>query len=310
MSNDNGTEPLPGWARSAVEIGAWARHCAALSDSRLIVCCVVPDRAVFTALVGLGAVASGGALFRKGFSWTDFFNLNPGSEIFWTEKDKKQKFAGIVQPHEEIGGQTMVPVSVTKGPAKKIGRWLFSESKFRECIFSEEKLPASAASNQLARARRFYSSLGIPADSSWLMTGGAEVRFVANRAGLQRSLEGWGLTFGMENDLSPVDQLLILRDDGDQGLAKARISHLRGSIISDCPVSVLDGPFAFQRIPDIEAGSLVIVLERGELAEEHLDLLIQARNEHSLECEREFADLVPSNIPRTVEVTGYFLRTS
>ena len=140
------------------------------------------------------------------------------------------------------------------------------------------------------------------------MTAGAEVRFVANRAALKRSLEGWGLTSNTENDPTRVAQLLILRDEGDPSLAKARISHVRGSITSDCPVSVLDGPLAFQRIPDIEAGSLVVVLERSELVEEHLDLLIQARNENYLECERKLAELVPSNIPMTVEVTGYCLR--
>lgn len=309
VSIEGNRAPLPDWASAAVEIGAWARHSASSNDSRLIVCCVVPCRAVFTALVGLGAVAAGGALFQKGFSWTDFLSLNPGTAIFWTEKGKKQKFAGIVEPHEEIGGQTMVPVTVTKGPAKKIGRWLFSEAKFRECIFSEEKLPSSAASDQFARAGGFYSALGVPADSSWLMTAGAEVRFVANRAALKRSLEGWELTSDMENDPAPVDQLLILRDEGDPALAKARVSHVRGSVTSDCPVSVLDGPLAFQRIPEIETGSLVVVLERNELAEEHCDLLIQARHEHSLECERKLAELVPSNIPTTVEVTGYCLRT-
>jgi hypothetical protein len=307
---DGDIAPLPDWAISAIEIGAWARYASVSIDTRLVVCCVVPCRAVFTALVGLGAVASGGTLFRKGFTWPDLMNLSPGTEIFWTEKGKKQKFAGIVGPHEIIGEQTMVPVTVTKGPVKKIGRWLFSETKFRECIFSEEKLPSSTASDQFARAGHFYSALGIPSDSSWLMTAGAEVRFVANRAALKRSLEGWELTSDTAKNLSSVDQLLILRDEGDPALAKARISHLRGSIISNSPVSVVDGPLAFQRIPDIEAGSIVVVLERAELAEEHLDLLIQARNEHSFECELEAAELVPSNIPTTVEITGYCLRSS
>lgn len=310
VSIEGGTEPLPHWARSAVEIGAWARHAAASNDSRLIICCVVPCRAVFTALVGLGAVVAGGAMFQRGFSWTDFLSLNPKTEIFWTEKGKKQKFAGLVESHEEISGQTMVPVTVTKGPAKKIGRWFFSESKFRECIFSEEKLPSSAASDQFARAGHFYSALGIPADSSWLMTAGAEVRFVANRAAFKRSLEGWGLTSDTENDPSPLEQLLVLRDEGDPTLAKARITHERGSITSVCPVSVLDGPSAFHRFSDIEAGSLVVILERSELVEEHRDWLIQARSEHSLECEQNLSELVPNNIPTTVEITGYCLRTS
>jgi hypothetical protein len=308
VSIDENIVPLPDWARSAVEIGALARYAAVSTDSRLIVCCVVPCRGIFTALVGLGAVASGGSLFRKGFTWTELLNLSPGTEIFWTAKGEKQKFAGIIEPHEEIGGQTLVPVTVTKGPPKKMGRWFFSEAKFRECIFSEEKLPSSSASDQFAKAERFYSGLGLSTGSSWLMTAGAEVRFVANRAAFRRSFEGWGLTSDTNSDSSSLDQLLILRDEKDSSLAKARITHHLGSFGNDCPVFILDGPLAFQRIPDIESGSLVVVLERDELAEEHIDLLLQARNEHSVEYELKFAELAPKNIPATVEVTGYCLR--
>lgn len=310
VSVDGKTVPLPDWAISAVRIGSWVRYAAVSSDTRLIVCCVVPSRAVFTALVGLGAVACGGGLFRKGFSWTDLLNLNSGTEIFWTIKGEKQKFAGIIEPHEEIGGQTLVPVTLTKGPARKLGsRWLFSESKFRECIFSEEKLPSSSTSEQFARAERFYSAMGLPPGSSWLMTAGAEVRFVTNRAGFRRNLDGWALTSESENDPLSLDQLMVLRDEGDPSLAKARLTHNRSSFVGDFPVSVLDGPLAFRRIADIKVGSLVVVLERDELAEEHIDLLIQARNEHLPECELRLAEHVPVNIPTTVEVTGYCLRT-
>ena len=309
VSIEGATEPLPDWAISAVEIGVWARYAAVSSDSRLILCCVVPCRAVFSALIGLGAVAAGGALFSKGFSWTDLLNLEAGTEIFWEAPEAKQKFTGVLQPQEEFNGQQTVPVRITKGPPRMRGmRWQFTESKFRECTFSEEKLPSNATSGQFERAKSFFSSLGVSSDSSWLMTAGAEVRIVSNRVAFKRGLEGWGLASGGESSPSPIDKLLILKDEEDSAFAKARLTHARGSITHDCPVSVLDGPLAFQRIPDIETGSLVVVLERNELAEEHFDLLIQAEVDRSLEHEQKFAELVPDNIPLTVEITGCYLR--
>jgi hypothetical protein len=101
---------------------------------------------------------------------------------------------------------------------------------------------------------------------------------------------------------------LILKEEIDPSLAKSRITHHIGSFVNNCPVSIIDGPLAFQRIPDIDSGSLVIVLEREELAEEHVNLLMQASNEHSLECEQELAEFALNNIPATVEVTGYCLK--
>jgi hypothetical protein len=311
ISAEEGIVPLPNWAKSAIEIGAWARYAATSNDSRLLVCCVVPCRSVFTALVGFGSVLIGGALFEKGFSWADLLALQDKTEIFWKDPKIGERFSGIVLPKEEVCGTLMRPVKITKGPRKYMNtKWYFSESKFRNCVFSEIQLPSHIATKKLKSTELFFDILGVKSVLPWIISSGTEVRFVANRAALKRSLEGWGLTSGAENDPAPVDQLLILGDEGDHALAKARVSHVRGSITSDCPVSVLDGPLAFQRISDIETGSLVVVLERTELAEEHRDLLIQARHEHSLECERKLAELVPSNIPTTVEVTSYCLRTS
>jgi hypothetical protein len=311
VSVEGSTEPLPSWAKSAIEIGAWARSSEASTDGRFLVCCVVPCRTAFSALVGLGAVAAGGTLFRKGFSWADFLNLDVGTEIFWAAPGIRQRLAGILLQHEEIHGALMRPVNITKGPKRMQGvRWLFTETKFRDCVFSEEKLPSHAASERFEGTGLFFKALGVRSDSSWLMTAGAEVRFVSNVAAFRRSLEGWELTSSTSNNPMPLDQLLILRDEGDPSLAKARITHNRGLIASDCPVSILDGPLAFHRIPDIQTGSLVMVLDRNDLAEEHIDLLIQARNEHSQEHCPKLAELAPSCIPATIEITGYCLRAS
>lgn len=302
--------PLPDWAKAAFEIGAWARSAAIQGDSRLIVCCVVPCRAVFTSFIGLGAVASGGALFQKGFTWKDFLNLDSGTEIFWTEKGRKKRYSGIIELHQEINGQTLVPVTIRKGSTKNSGRWLFSELKFSDCIFSEEKLPLSSASEQFSRAESFFAAIGNTNVSTWLTTAGAEVRFVTNRAAFKRSLEGWELASGTDSRSSSIDQLMILRNEGDPSLAKARITNSVGSFLSDCPVSVLDGALAFQRFSDIEKGSLVVVLERSELMEEHTDWLVQVRSEHTSQFEHEVAELVPKNIPRSIEITGFCLKSS
>ena len=299
---------LPDWASAAVQLGAYARYASALQEEgRLIICCVVPSRDVFTALVGLGSVIAGGLLFKKGFCWEDFKNLEPGTEIYWKKNGETCNYSGVVEAHEEVQGQTMVPVMILK-PSRKKGRWYFSESKFRECIFSQEGLPSVQASERFTIAESFYEALGVSASSKWLMTAGAEVRFVTKGAQFRRTLEDWAMTSDSDSVGSSLDQLLILRDEGDSSLAKARITHHLGTFLNECPVSIIDGPLAFQRISDIDSGSLVVVLERGELAEEHVDLLLQASHEHSQESEEQFSELALSKIPSTVEVTGYCLK--
>lgn len=297
---------LPAWARTAIELGAYARYFSDSSKRRLIICCVVPSRDVFTALIGLGSVIAGGLLFRRGFSWEDLMGLEPGTEIYWKINGESNNYRGVLEPHVEVAGQTLVPVAIVK-PNRKKGRWYFSESKFRDCVFSEEGLPSIHASERFATAENFYDALGVSATSKWLMTAGAEVRFVTRGAHFRRTLEGWSITSNLGSNPSSLEQLLVLREETDSSLAKARMTHHLGTLVSNCPVSIIDGPLAFQRISDIDSGSLVVVLERGELAEEHVDLLLQANNEHSYQCEQELTEFAFTNIPPTVEVTGYCL---
>lgn len=300
---DKAEMALPDWASSAIEIGAWARFAAESCSGRLLVFCVVPCRATFSAFVNFGAVAAGGCLFRKGFSWNDFLNLGPGTEIFWSAPGFKQKFSGVIQPHEEVCGATLVPVLVTKGPQKwKGNRWSFSESKFLECIFSEEKLPSAIASEKFEQAERFYKKLGTVADSAWLVTAGAEIRMISSATGFRRNLEGWELSLPESGCSASIGDVLVIKDETDSSLAKTRITGVRGTIGHDCPVTVFDGPLAYDRFSEINAGSLVFVLERSELREEHIDLLIQANHEHSSEHDALVLPLKPEDIPDCVEM--------
>lgn len=305
--NGNGCVPLPAWARSAIEIGAWARSVADSSATRLLLCCVVPSRAPFTALVGFGAVAQGGTFFRSGFSWHDLQSLEAGTPIFWKAPEvPRQRLGGILEPIEEVSGQVMVPVKITKGPRKMKGsRWFFTESKFRDCAFSEEMLPTAKSSEQFAKAREFYRMLGVSASSSWLVTAGPEVRFIGNYSAFCRSLMGWQLTSTSEHDAASVDQLLILKKDGDKSLAKSRISHNTGAISGDAPVSIIDGPLAVRRVQDTGTGSVIIVLARDEVAEEHIHLLIEARNDHSENAETSAKEMAPQDIPAEIELAAY-----
>lgn len=300
---------LPSWARAAVEVGMLARRAAHFTESRLIVCCVVPCRSVFTALIGFGAVLAGGFAFKKGFAWEDFLSVEPGSEIFWKEKDRGSNYVGVVEPHEELSGQVFVPVTITK-PARKQGRWLFTKDKFYECIFSEDKLPSLKGAEKYVRSEAFFSSLGIQNASSWLMTSGAEVRLITNRAALERNLEGWGLVAGDGSTGEPLDDLMLLKHEEDAPLAKATIASHLGELVGACPVTVLDGPLAFQSFQKVDSGSLVFVLERSELGVEHVSFFEQAYYQHSPEHAVEIDSMFFSDVPESVEITGYCLRAA
>lgn len=300
--------PLPNWARTAVEVGMLARRAAHSNESRLIVCCVVPCRSVFTALVGFGAVLAGGFAFKKGFAWEDFLSVEPGTEIFWKEKDRGSNFVGVVELHEEFSDQILVPVTITK-PARKQGRWLFTKEKFYECIFSEDSLPSVKAAEKYARSADFFSRLGIQKASSWLMTSGAEVRLITNRAALERNLEGWGLVAGEGSIGEPLNDLMLLKHEEDSPLAKATIASHLGELVIDCPVTVLDGPLAFQSFQKVDFGSLVFVLERSELDVEHVNFLEEASYQHSPKHAVEIDSMFLADVPESVEITGYCLRT-
>lgn len=300
---------LPEWGRVAVEVGMLARRAAHSTESRLIICCVVPCRSVFTALVGFGAVLAGGLAFRKGFTWPDFLNVEPGTEIFWKEKDRGSNFVGVVEPHEELSGQTLVPVTITK-PARKQGRWFFTKEKFQECIFSEDNLPSVKAAEKYVRSESFFSRLGIQKASSWLVTSGVEVRLITNRAALERNLEGWGLVAGEGSIGGPLNDLMFLKHEEDAALAKATIASHLGELVLDCPVTVLDGPLAFQSFQKVDSGSLVFVLERSELDVEHVSFLEQASYQHSPASTMKIDSVFFSTVPESIEITGYCLRAA
>lgn len=298
---------LPDWARAAVQLGAWSRYSSSVESGRLIVFCVVPCREVFTAFLGLGAVIAGGILFKKGFSWEDLVSLEPGTKIFWKMKGESASYSGVLGEHQYVNGQKLVSVSISK-PARKKGAWFFSEAKFSECIFSEASLPSARRAGEFVAAENFYGCLGVPLASKWLITAGAEVQFVTQIAGFRRAFSGWSLTTESEKARLPLDQLLMLREEKETALGKARMMHRMGSFPGGCPVTIFDGPLAFQRLPDIDSASLVVVLERGEVAEEHIDFLLNASQEHCPEAARLLPQFAPEAIPRTVELAGYFLR--
>lgn len=309
VSVNGAVSALPGWAGLAVELGVLARRRADSGEGRLVICCVVPCRRVFTALVGFGAVLAGGLAFRKGFAWEDFLAVEPGTEIFWKEKDRGSNYVGVVEPQEELQEQTLVPVSITK-PASRQGRWFFSKDKFAECIFSEEKLPSPKGAEKYARSEAFFNNLGIQKASAWLMTSGAEVRLVTNRAALERNLEGWGLLVGEGGTGEPLSDLMLLKHEEDAHLAKATIASHLGELVASCPVTVLDGPLAFQSYQKVDSGSLVFVLERAELSVEHANFFEQASYQHAPEYCGEVDSVFLSTVPKSVEITGYCLRAA
>src|SRR5690606_22331763 len=136
--------------------------------------------------------------------------------------------------------------------------------KFAECIFSEEKLPSPRGADKYERSETFFNNFGIQKASSWLMTSGPEVRLVTNRAALERNLEGWALLVGEVGTGETLSDLMLLKHEDDASLAKTTIvSHL-GELVASCPVTVLDGPLAFQSYQKVDSGSLVFVLERAE----------------------------------------------
>lgn len=160
VSIDGCEELLPDWASAAIQLGAYARYAAnQIEKHRLLLCCVVPCRDVFTALLGLGAVFQGSLLFKKSFSWNELKCLKPGTEIFWKNRGDSFNYSGVIEPLEEMGGQVLVPVNIRK-PHKKAGRWFFSESKFLDCIFSEENLPSAHTYERLKDLVDFYSTIG------------------------------------------------------------------------------------------------------------------------------------------------------
>lgn len=300
-------EPLPDWASAAIQLGAYARYTSnQTKDHRLLLCCVVPCRDVFTALLGLGSVFAGSLLFKKSFDWDDLKNLKPGTEIFWKNKGDNYSYSGVIEPHEEMDRQILVPVNIKK-PKKKAGRWFFSESKFRDCIFSEENLPSAQTYERFKDLVDFYSILGCDNASKWLETAGSEVRLITNNSKFRQTLDKWLITTELDSKAISPEHLMILRDETDPAFAKARLTHHLGKFIRDCPVTILDGPLAFQCISDIQVGSLVVVLETGELSYHHIDLLSNASSEHSEEVESLLYGFNLENITPSIEITGYCL---
>ena len=309
VSYESTISNLPDWAVTALEIGALAGYAANLAESRLVLFCVVPCRQIFTALLGFGTLACRAAISENRYSWLDFLSIDDGTEVFWTQPGIKESFAGKLMPQEIIGGNIMRSAAITR-PKKKSTeglKWIFSESKYKQCVFSADRLPLKNASENFEKADKFFKELDVKIGAGWFMKKGAELRIISNISSFQNSLKGWTLTAENLNYSISLENLLLLKKEGDTVFAKTLITSSLGRILSKCPVSILDGPLTFQRIQDIDSGSLIIVLERHELMQEHIDFLIQAKSQHIQKSNDALQHLIPKKIASTVEVSGYCL---
>ncbi len=298
---------MPAWALAAMDIGACVRRSTASSDGRLVAFCVVPHRPVFTALAALGAVKAGGENFSGGFSWTALRSLPEGTEIFWKAPESNRQFVGAIEADRSL--DDCVAVRVSKGPAKWKGmKWVFTESKFRECTFSVERLLQGASMIASEAAADFFEGWGVPNARTWLKTSGAEIRIVGSASSFRTSLTRWSLSAPDSGDSVAIFDLLAARDEQDKTQAKVRLCPIRKECRDDAPMVLLDGPLAFERLSDFQDSPVLVVLAREEISEEHRNYLIQSRGAHAGEIDETLASYIGRDIPSPIELVLVSMR--
>lgn len=297
--------PMPDWAIAQIWLGWWCRKLQ-LTGNRMLAVAVLPTRELAAAFVGLGCLLAGAQLFRGSFSWGDFRNLPPGSEVFWKTPADNTRYEGVVLEGKD---SNLVPVKIRKGRKRDIDAvWSFSSSKFAECLFSEENLPTERRTVAMENAMRFHGNLGLDTNPRWIWTAGQEAHIVTNQTRFWEPL--MNLQIGVQN-LAPVPfaDVLSAASSNDRILAKLRITSVGYVPGRDVPLTVLDGDHACGRVRQFDSGNVLMLLDRVEYAADIHNELLSALNVAQALPAESLVDL-PTHFPPGVELTAFVLPTS
>lgn len=298
--------PLPDWSKALLWLGWWCRSFQ-LNEKRILAVAVLPARTYASIFVGLGSLLAGARQFRGGFAWNDLENLSPGTEIFWKTASHGVRYQGVVlERHNGLPGLVPVRITATRR-SREVGLvWSFSPSKFAECLFSEECLPAERGTAATDNAVRFHRDLGLETDSRWACTAGVEGLIVTNQAGFWEAVGGMQIAARTETPL-PLSDILCAAGVHDRTVAKLRLSA--ASRIPEhisAPVTILDGPSAWDQMPHVNTGNIVVLLERAEYTADVQNFLLEAAS-YANDPPAELMQDVPSRFPPGVEMTTFVL---
>jgi len=298
--------PLPDWSKALLWLGWWCRW-HQLDGRRILAVVVLPTRKYASVFVGLGCLLAGARRFRGGFSWNDLQSLPPGTEIFWKTASPIVRYRGIIQ--ESHGGvPNLIPVRITATKrTSDIGSvWSFSPARFAECLFSEECLPTENRTVTINNALRFHWDLGLGTDSRWVWTAGAEGLIFTSQAGFREAADG--LQIGVRTEAPvPLSDVLCAASIHDKNVAKLRLvpaNRLSEHIVA--PVTVLDGPAAWDHLSHIGTGNIVVLLERTEYTADIHNVLLEAAG-YAEEPPTDVLLDVPGRLPPGIEATAFFL---
>lgn len=298
--------PLPDWSKALLWLGWWCRSFQ-LNEKRILAVVVLPARRYGSIFVGLGCLLAGARQFRGGFSWNDLQSLPPGTGIFWKTESHGVRYQGVIQAKHE-GAPGLVPVRITATRrSREVGLvWSFSPAKFAEYLFSEECLPAEKGTAAMDNALRFHRALGLETDPRWVCTAGAEGLLVTNQVGFWDAVDGIQIAAKSDAPL-PLGDVLCAAGVRDRSVAKLRLAAAsRVTEHISAPMTILDGPAAWDQIQHIDTGNIVVLLERAEYTADVHNYLLEAAGDAE-EAPDDLRRDVPGRIPPGVEVTAFVL---
>lgn len=298
--------PLPDWGKALLWLGWWCRSFQ-LNEKRILAVVVLPVRTYASIFVGLGCLLAGARQFRGGFSWNDLENLPPGTEIFWKTASHGVRYQGVILDRHH-GAPGLVPVRITATRrSREIGLvWSFSPARFAECLFSEECLPTEKGTAATDNAMRFHRDLGLETDPRWVCTAGAEGLIVTNQSAFWEAVDGMQIAAKTDSPL-PLSDILCAAGFHDRNVAKLRLTA--ASRIPEhvgALVTILDGPVAWDQMPHVDTGNIVVLLERAEYTADVQNFLLEAAN-FAVEPPADLKREIPSRFPPGIELTTFVL---
>lgn len=301
--------PLPDWSKALLWLGWWCRSFQ-LNEKRILAVVVLPVRTYASIFAGLGCLLAGARQFCGGFSWEDLKNLSPGSEIFWKTASHGVRYQGVILERHE-GTPDLVPVRITATRrSREVGLvWSFSPAKFAECLFSEECLPAEKGTAAMDNALRFHRDLGLETDPRWVCTAGAEGLIITNQTSFWDAVDGMQIAARADAPL-PLGDVLCAASIHDRGVTKLRLSAASRVPDQICaPVTILDGPAAWDQMSQVDSGNILVLLERTEYTADVQNILLEAAS-YSDEPPADIKRDIPDRLPPGVEVTAFVLGES
>ena len=288
---------IPDWVAFLLWAGWWMRS-HARPDCRLHLVVLLPARSCCAAITALGACLASAREDIDGLTYPELMALAEGTRVSLHIDGKTM--AGTIGSIESLGGQPARKVTLNTNLKRYRNStfWLHEQNLYQASTDQKREIGTQRQA-VLQRVEQFYKSVDRFSKPGWPQSGRKEVLVATSKAAWKRDVvDVVGQVSGGGSSLEIVLRDLLVETDNPQGWPGKTLLISQAGQMNDLPevhLAVLDGPDAVRRAREVQANTVVMLVEHREY-DETVEPEIAMMAEY---CENE---VIPEDVPDQLPV--------